>query len=223
LAALRDQGAHYLQLKRFDAAQLRLEQASRLPGGEEDFKTHLLLARVYYAQLVLERAFPAARKAVDLAMNDQQRERSVRLLETMDKAFGGVTLTQAEEQVGRVKTGHLHLVDAGGLINVKKKEQFHQIRDHFDETPVELPVTIYLPFGRYTVNLVPFETKPGERATVVTFLDAGGRDGISPWWWVAGGVVAAGAAATAAVLLLSSDEPERHPLTFADIPVEPAP
>ena len=209
--AARDQGVHYLRIKRYELALGRLEEAARLPGGAGDYQTQYSLAMAAYKLLVLEKAFPAARRAVELAEGARAEKASQRLLQRMDDFFGGVTLTQAPDQVGQVEKGLVHLEDTGGLINKEKKESFARIRDRFKATPVELPLTIYLPFGKYTANLAPFETKNGETADAVMFLYVPDNEGgISPWWYIGGGVAAAAIATTATVLLMDTDPPERQ-------------
>jgi len=209
LTATRDQGVHYLRVKRYELALAKLHEASKLPGGADDYQTQYSLARAAYKLLVLEQAFPAARRAVELAEGERSERASAKLLKRLEGFFGGVTLTQAPEQIGQVEKGFIHLEDAGGLINKKKKKQFARISERFKTTPVELPLTIYLPFGRYTANLAPFETKKGETAEAVMFLYVPDSDGISPWWYVGGGLAAAAVATTATILLMDSEPPER--------------
>jgi len=205
--AIRDQAIHYMRIKMYPAAQKKLEEAAALPGGAEDFKTQHNLAKVYYKQLILEQAFPAARRAVEVAESDREEKLATKLLKRMEDFFAGVTLQQAPEQVGQVEKGFVHLEDAGGLINRKKKEAFEKIRQRFKDTQVKLPLTIYLPFGSYTANLAPFEIRKGETAEATMFLYVPDTEGLSVWWYVGGGIAAAVAATTATLLLLGDDEP----------------
>ena len=43
-----------------------------------------------------------------------------------------------------------------GIINREKKARFTTIRDRFRGTDITLPTTVYLPYGSYTANKVPF-------------------------------------------------------------------
>ncbi len=218
--ALREQGVHYYRKGFFEPARGALERAAALPEGDTDFRTHYYLARTCYELLVLEDAFPAARRAVELSAKESHRRRAQGLLDRLEQSFGGVTLHQAPEQEGQVARGIIHLADAGGLIQPKKKELFRRIRAHFRSSAVELPLTIYLPFGSYTANLAPFEIERGKTAEATTFLvTRAERD--RTWIWVAGGSVAAAAlATTAAVLLLTADDPERA-VRVSSIPLRP--
>ena len=205
----RDQGVHYLRRKMYPLARQKLEAARDLPGGETDFRTRFSLAKLYYEQFIVERAFPEAAKAVELADSDRQKRSSNALLGRMNDFFAGVTLTQAPEQKGQVEKGVIHLVDTGGLINRKKKQAFQRIATRFKKTPVKLPITIYLPFGKYTANLAPFQIEKGKTAEAVTFLYNPDTEGVSPWWYIGGGVAVATAAGVAAVVLVDSEPPAR--------------
>jgi hypothetical protein len=216
---IRDQGIHYFRRKLYPAARVKLEQADRMKGGGEDFRTQFFLGKLYYEQMILERAFPRGRKAVELASDDHGRKQAKALLRRMEDFFAGVTIVQAEEQEGQVEEGYIHLEDKGGLINVKKKEAFKKIRERFKATAVRLPTTIYLPFGKYTANLAPFQIKKGETAEATTYLYKPDSEGISAWWYVGGGAVLIGGA-TAAVLLMTGEEPDRTIKPQGSLPFE---
>ena len=221
-AQLRDQGVHYLRRELYAAARDRLELALRRPGGEKDFVTHLALGKVYYRLVLLEEAFAQADAAVEHAGGGAQVRQAEALLHAMEDRFGAVTLVQAEPQRGKVTRGFVYLEDRGGLINRTKKEAFQRIRDRLAETPVSLPLTVYLPFGRYAANLAPFEIRKGKVARVETLLDSEPPGGDVPWLLVGAGVAVAGAAVTAAVLLAGGEPPTRE-LRIGDVPLEPRP
>jgi len=215
--ALRDQGTHYFRVKRLSAAYKVLRQAAALPEGAKDFKTRFTLAKVAYKLLLIEVALPEAEAAVELAKRVSHRVSSANLLKELKSFFAGVTLTQAPQQRGKVKKGFIHLKDTGGLINKRKKEVFRKIEQRFRTTQLSLPTTIFLPFGKYTANLAPFEIIQGETATAVTFLDTRAEEGLSLWWYAGGAVVLAGA--TAAVVLMTAPEetPQRIDLVSVDL------
>jgi hypothetical protein len=205
--SLRDRGLEYLKRHRTAVALDWLIKAAETREGVADFRTQLGLARAAYAELVLERAFPAALSAVEFADEDRRMDSALALLSTLKGLFAGVTLEQAPEQKGRVTRGYIHLKDTGGLINRQKKKLFARIQAHFKTTAVSLPLTLYLPFGAYTANLAPFTIEKGGSATAITFLDPpkAKETGTSAWWYVGGGLAAAGAVA-AVVLLMSGDD-----------------
>lgn len=199
---LRDQGRHYLRRKLYPVALLSLERAITLPGGQEDFRTNYYLAETYDGLLMPERAFPAAELAAELATGEMEEVRSQRLLERLRRRFGAVELAQAADQKTEVRSGIIHLERTGGDLKPGPEEVFHRIRARLVKTPVELPLTIYLPNGSYLANRAPFDVVCGETTEAETYLvpaDAGA----GAWWLLAGGsLVAAAAATTAAVLLL---------------------
>lgn len=205
----RDQGIEYYKRKRYSAAAASLDKASKSAKGKSDQRTWYYLAKTHYALTDIEKALPASERAVELAQTDKQKRSAKALLKRINDFFSGVEIRQAADQQGQVEYGYIHLEDAGGLINKKKKKAFKQIRKRFRSTKVRLPATIYLPFGAYTANLAPFEISKGKTAKAETYLyvpdsEAGG--GSSVWWYVGGGAIAV-VGATAAALLLTAEEP----------------
>jgi hypothetical protein len=204
----RRQATAYLRRKMWPMAQLEFEKARELPGGRKDFRTRFGLAKSYWEQLIVAEAMAESRVAVGLADDDRPKDkaRAEALRDRIEEFFAGVNVVQDKRQVGQVTKGIIHLEVVGGLINRKKKTQFARIRERFAKTAVELPATIWLPFGDYKANGAPFSIRKGETAEAVTFLflpDAD-RDDTAWWWWVGGGVAVAGVA-TAAAIILSDD------------------
>jgi hypothetical protein len=153
-----------------------------------------------------------ADKARALAGEDTRKQRLVEEWTTeMLSLFGGVTIKAA---TGETNTeGRVFLEAKTGIINKEKKQAFMSIRERFRSTDVRVPTTIYLPYGDYTANNVPFTLVQGEQSpTVELFLqvvqraaEGGGRK----WLYVgiAGG--AAVAAGVAAFFLLSAEDETR--------------
>lgn len=229
---VRDRGVHYLRMGRHEAAVAELDKALAMPGGEDDFATHHALARATYALLRLERTFPLARRAVELGGVDEGGQptpaaRKARaLLKELESFFGGVTLQKAPE--ARTDAGYLYIEDSGGLINAKKKDVFRALRERYRTEPSRLPVTIWLPFGRYTANRVPFETRAGDTPTILVIPDAESAAGGARWWWIAAGASAVAGAAVAAVALLWGDDaggagPARRQTTSLQVSLGPSP
>jgi len=212
----RDQGIHYYRKKRLEPALSALEKAGTFAEADSDYKTHLYLAKVYYDLLLLEKAFPEARKAVALASSDAEQKEATGLLKGLEDFFGGVTFRMAPEQKDNIKSGIIYLEDRGGLINIKKKEVFSKIKQRFHNTPIELPLTIYLPYGSYAANRAPFEIKKGEMVPEVELFLTEVDSGISPWWYVGGGVAAVAATISVMTFLLGSDAPHQT-MTFGDV------
>ena len=206
---LRKQGVHYARKKLWLQAIQVLEQARRMPGHGDDFRTLFTLAKVYYEILHMEKAFPLAEALVDVAETEKQEEDSRRFLQGLQDRFGGVTFRKAPEQKGELKNGVIHLEDKGGLINPKKKQLFERIASRFRKTPVELPITIYLPFGTYTANRSLFTVEKGKVDEATLFL-YNPDEGLSAWWYVGGAAVLTATTATVVLLLLGEEETEQR-------------
>ncbi len=219
--SLRDQGIHYHRRKMPAPALQALRKADAAPGGREDYKTQLYLARLAYEELVLEDSFPAARRAVDLAPGEEERERAQALLAELEASFGGVTFRQDPDQKTDLKETYIQLKDKGGLINVKKKQVFQRIQARFESTRVRLPITLYLPFGSYTANGAPFVAEQGKMAEALLYMYLE-QPGIS-WWWYAGAAVAVAGGTTALLLLLSGDDEVVQSARYEPIRLVPEP
>ncbi len=206
--ALREQGIHYHRKKRHEAAADVLERARKLAGGEQDYGVISTLARVYYDLLILDRAIPLAERAVELGGTAEERGDAQRFLEGLRDRFGGVLLQLPPPPNDGPARGTMELEDRGGLIHPKKKQVFDKLAARLAREAVELPLTVYLPFGRYAANGVEFAVARGT-VTKVAVVPNKEDEGfvVSPWWYVGGGaVLLAGTVVTVAVL--AADEPE---------------
>lgn len=202
---VRDRGVHYHRKGLHEAAVAELDQARGMEEGVDDFQTHLILAKATYELMRLERTFPMAIEAADLADGERQKAKADALLKELRSFYGGVKLQKAPE--ARTDQGYVYLEDTGGLINQRKKEVFGKLRQRYRTESSLLPVTIYLPFGKYTANRVPFETKEGEVAEILIIPDADPEaSGGKALWWIVGGTAAVVAAGALAVVLLSGDD-----------------
>ncbi len=206
---VRDRGVHYFRKGLHEAAVAQLDRARAMPEGKDDFRTHFTLAKATYELLLLERTLPLAERAVELATSDRSKDKAKGLLKELSDFCGGVTLKKAPE--ARTDQGYVYLEDTGGLINTRKKEVFGKLRERYRTQPTALPATIYLPFGQYTANRVPFKTQAGELAEILIIPDAEAADsGVGGLSWIVGGTAAAVAAGAVAVVLLSAeDEPSK--------------
>jgi hypothetical protein len=206
VATLAAQGAHYLRKRRFEAAIEVLEKARALPGGDQNHAVLFPLARAYYDQVILERAFPLAEQAAQVASTPGQKAESMLFLATLQERFGSVTLKPAEGQAAGA-SGRVLLEDRSGLIHPKKKQVFDRISSRLASAPIALPFTLYLPFGAYAANGVPFAVESGRPAEVALAFEAPPTSDDTVWWLVGGGtVLVAGAAVLAAVLLSEPGE-----------------
>jgi hypothetical protein len=206
---VREQGILYFKKDRFPQSKSQLDRAYKMKGGDADFTTVYYRGRAAYKLLVLETAFAMAEKAKALAGEDARKQKMVEeWQQEMQGLYGGVTIKAA---AGETNTeGRVFLEAKTGIINKEKKQTFLSIRERFRSTDVQVPTTIYLPYGDYTANNVPFALAQGEpQPTVELFLQVVKREsdgGSNVWLYagIAGGVAIA--AGVAAFFLLAEDD-----------------
>ena len=212
LEDVRDQGILYFKKGHFKQAKVRLDQAFAAPGGDRDFLTAFYRAKAAYKLLVLELAFSMAATAESLAGDDERKKVSVSQLVTeMSSLYGPVTFKAAKGETNA--QGRIFFEAKTGIINRAKKQRFSAIRDRFRSTDVKLPATVYLPYGTYTANKVPFAIeqgaeKPPELEIFLQVVVGPDDDDSAMWWYVGiGGAVVAGLGVGALLLL---QEPEKE-------------
>lgn len=216
---LREQGKLYYKRKLFKQAMSTLDAAARTPEGQKDFETALFRARVAYELLLLETAFEALDAALARAATDRERQDADELRREMNALFGAVTIVPDAE--GETNTsGRIFFDSKTGIINKDKKQRFDAIRERFRSTDVQLPRTVYLPYGDYTANNVPFSIVQGEQPPKVSiFLQVQKEeddDGGALWWYIGGGALAA-AGVGVALLIVSSDDDAPAPRLTVEI------
>ncbi len=217
LRQLTEQGVHYYKKRRVEAAVESLEQARRLPGGEKDYQLLSTLARAYYDLELVEKAIPTASEAVLAARGESETQEAERFLESLNQSYGGVTFVAVGGGDGRGKGG-MELAESGQLIHPKKKKIFERISRRVAEQPVDLPLTLYLPFGRYEANGREFEVQPGKVVEVPVHLrEAGdGDSSVATWWYVGAGAALLAGAGVAVAIVAASGEPETEQVLRVD-------
>lgn len=196
LEDVRDQGILYFKKGIYKQAKVRLDRAYKNKKGKADFLTVYYRAMTYYKMLLLETAFEMVKAAEPLAGDDGRRMAKVsELRDEMKSLYGGVTFKAAKGETNA--KGRIFFEAKTGIINKEKKKRFKAIRERFRSTDIKLPTTVYLPYGAYTANKVPFELKPEDEAPPVLeiFLQVVVEedDGMGVWGWVGIGVGAAAA------------------------------
>ena len=221
-----EQGVHYYRKRKLEAAREALEQAMKLPGGSSDHETLYTLARVYYDLQMLEKAIPTAKRCTEVIEGGEGLEDCQQLLRSLIDGFGELRLLPAQDSPEQ-RVGRVELETRSELIHPKKKKIFEGIAERLAAAPVELPLSLYLPFGSYAANGVPFTLERGDKAVDVKLLlpppklaaaQPVEKKKTSPWWYVGATALAVGAGATAAVLLLGGEEqPQPQPLELGEI------
>lgn len=207
LEDVRDQGVLYFKKGIYKQAKVRLDRAYKNAKGKQDFLTVYYRAMTYYKMLLLETAFQMVNEAAPLAGDDARRASKVAELKSeMDSLYGGVTFKAAKGETNA--KGRIFFEAKTGIINKSKKKRFNAIRERFRSTDIKLPTTIYLPYGAYTANKVPFELQPGaeKQPVLEIFLQVVVEedDGMGVWGWVGIGVGAA-AAVGGVIFAVTSD------------------
>ena len=215
LEDVRDQGILYFKKKLYKQAKTALDKAFKMPGGNEDFATLYYRGQTAFKLLFIEQAFNMTKAAVAKAPSDKYKRRYTELLTEMQGLFGEVTLVGAKGETNA--EGRIYFEAQTGIINRAKKQRFMSIRERFRSTNISLPITVYLPWGQYTANKVPFALKQGEPApSLEIFLQIdrtgepkGGGMKTSTWVWIGVGAAVLAGGAAAGVLALEEPEPTR--------------
>ena len=203
----RDQGVHYFKKRRYKLSYHLLRRAYASKEGAKDFVAAFYLAQAAYKLLLLERAFDMADTAAKLAGdNEKRRQRVADFKAELSSLFGKVTFKAAKGETNA--QGRIFFETKTGIINKKKRKRFMTIRERFRSIDVSLPTTVYLPYGQYSANKVPFKLKEGKKtAPVEIYLQVQARSEKKTWLWVGVGVAALVAAGTGiGVYLLSEGE-----------------
>lgn len=218
---LREQGIVYHRKKMFKRALAVLDEAAATPEGARDFDVALYQAKSAYELLLLEHAFDTLARAEKLATTPAQRADASELRGQMSGLYGAVTFVTGEGETNQ--SGRIHFATETGIINKEKRERFEAIRERFRSTDVRLPRTVYLPYGDYTANNVPFtivEGQPPSEVRIILQVQKEDEDGDNTAWWIVGGVGGAAVVATVVTLLLLPDD-EASPVNYEILPELP--
>lgn len=230
---IRAQGILYHRKKLYKQAKAALDRAYAMPEGPGDFKTVYYRGSSAYRLLLLEEAFEMSAAAGKLAEGERQKADALELQTELDSLFGKVTFKAAPGETNA--RGRIFFESKTGIINRKKKAQFGEIRERFRGTDIELPTSVYLPYGEYTANKVPFSLAQGEPAPELEIYlqvqtgvagggAAGGGGGGDGWMWVglgAGTLAVAAIGVTAVILATPEPEtPNQTPLNLPSLPPE---
>lgn len=221
LEDVRDQGILYFKKKLYKQAKGALDRAYKMPGGKTDFATLYYRSQASFKLLFLETAFQMGEAAEKAAETKRHKQRIGEHLAEMRQLYGAVTLVAAKGETN--KKGRIYFEAQTGIINRAKKKRFMSIRERFRSTDISLPITVYLPWGKYTANQVPFELRQGEPAPRLEIflqidtagLAKGGGLSTSTWVWIGVGAAVVAGGAVATVLALEEPDPiQRRDVNF---------
>ena len=203
---LRDQGVHYAKKERYKQAYRTLKKAYMSKGGGSDFKTIYYLSLSAHKLLILEDAFEMAELAVKLAgTNAKFKQRADELLAELNSLFGQVAFKAAAGETNEL--GRIFFEAKTGILNRAKRERFMAIRKRFRSLDIRLPTKVYLPYGDYLANKVPFTiAEGGETQTLEIFLQKTLQEADNTWLWIGvGSATALAVGGTIGAFLLLED------------------
>ncbi len=208
---LKAQGKLYLKRGLPKQALSTMDRAWATPAGKQDAETALLRARAAYELLLLEVAFEMVDTSLGLAEGDADVLEDAQALKgEMSGLFGALHVEASEGETN--EKGRIFFESKTGMVNKEKKAHFESIRTRFRETDIELPRTVFLPYGHYTANNVPFEIVQGAPSPTVKIILQIRRDedddDSALWWYLGGGAVAAAAVAVGVAFLVAEPDPE---------------
>ncbi|MBU0553745.1 hypothetical protein KKF91_05755 [Myxococcota bacterium] len=205
----RDQGILYFKKGRFKRAKASLDQAYATPQGKLDGRTLYYRGQAAQKLLLLDTAFEMLDAAEQIKDNDDKLKAGLAEFKNeLNDRYGAVHIKAGKGETN--KQGRIFLEAKTGIINKEKKRVFMSIRERFRALEVSLPRRIYLPYGDYLANNVPFTISKGEQEpTVEVFLQIVKQEQESPLWWYVGiGGATAVAAGLGAFFLLNQEDPE---------------
>ena len=154
--SVKDQAILYFREKMWKVAREQFDLAYSLEEGKNDFIVVFYRGTLAEKNLELEVAFAMAQRAIELSEeNSKNRQNAQQLFDRLNGQFSYVSIVAAKEETNKV--GRVYLESKRRILNRNKREQFNKIRTRFRENDVTLPTKIYLPYGNYTANNVPFK------------------------------------------------------------------
>lgn len=146
-----------------EQARAVIRRAVMLPGARNDAAIQLLAGKVYRRSGDIERALLALGRAREAAGDGEIGAKAKEAEAEIHQDFGKVRVypaSQGKGGRGHVR-GRLFLDARRGLIGLTKKRAFAEAQAELTAKQRSYPATIYLPWGAYLANGVPFKHKRG--------------------------------------------------------------
>jgi tetratricopeptide (TPR) repeat protein len=202
----RDQGILYFKRKLYKQARNALEKARKMPKGKRDPKTAFYLAQSYAQLTMLKRAFALGEFALDYTLPNTKLGFRIRaFMDELSSQYGPVEIRSDS------KSGFVYIDASSAFLNPRKRRVFESVRTRLRAQPLVFPAVMYLPFGRYTANRVPFVISGKQLDTASIYIrtqddpsPAAGQSG-SPLWYYVGASVAVAAAGVGTWFYLRED------------------
>ena len=149
----------------YEAAKGELERLMLTDRGQNDERVYTALAKVNYKLHFITEALSYLRKARQLSKNSKARESLSALYEQWLSAYGLVRF----EPIDQVSRGTVELQRTRKLINKQRQAAYKKTQELLSQ-PVNLPLSLYLPYGAYIANGVHFKVERNRSAPIVDLM-----------------------------------------------------
>jgi len=193
----------YVESKLYEQAVKELKELERSPEGSQDVRVSELLSLAYYHSNDINKALYYLRKARQLTEDEGFKARLTQNYQQWIKVFGLVQFASINE----VPSGAIELNSDRKILNPKRRAAF-KVAQRQLRRGVTLPLSMYLPFGSYVANSVPFQIKPSYPSanvelSLIPVKDEAVSTKTSKWVYITLGGVALIATALGGYYLLS--------------------
>ncbi len=155
----------YINNDMFEAAKRELERLQKLERGKSDERVHIALAKVNYKLFNITQALSNLRRARNLVRDTNARQKLTVLYEQWLSIYGLVRF----ESVDQLQTGTIELVRKRKFINRDRQLALEKVQESLQDK-VQLPASIYLPYGSYLANGVSFRVKRNQPTPIVELM-----------------------------------------------------
>ena len=210
-----DQVRLYINNQMYLAALNELNLLSESPEGQEDERIFTALAKVNYKLHNITTALSNLRRARRLTQDPKDRVLLTELYDQWLNTYGLVRFESADRQVEGVIT----LSRKRKFINRERREALARATKQLSKG-VRLPISLYLPYGKYQVNGTQFKLERNQPTPIVDILlkpleptapDQAERSS-NKWLYIGLGSVAVIAAGVGGYFLFDQDSPSSRPL-----------
>jgi hypothetical protein len=215
-AHVRAQGMLYFKRGLYKQARIQFEHAFKYKQGRFDGPLVVAMAKAYAELTLLKQAFISGERALDLTRAGTRSGDEARgFMDELSSQYGPVEIRSNQE------SGLIYLHADSSFLNPNKQQVFDSVRIRVSATPVKFPTVIYLPFGNYSANSVPFSISGKQVDTVAIYIQTNPNDtaiaspsGGSIWWYVGATVALAAAGVGAWAYFGDESNRETAPSTY---------
>lgn len=155
----------YINNEMYEAARTELLKLSQSKSGQQDERVYIALAKVTYKLHQITMALSYLRTARSLAKVPQAKEKLSSLYEQWLSTYGLVRFEPADQ----VQRGIVNLSRKRKLIN-KERQAALEYAQKALKKGVDLPLSLYLPYGHYSANGTSFKLKRNAPTPIVELM-----------------------------------------------------